>query len=196
MADLDETSEFRAMITAYREAQCPAPIALNVAQPYVTAQRLRVCVRKRPLLPSETKSGEFDVLSCFGQRAVLHQTRRKVDQERVLENHSFSFDDLFDAGCGTRQVYEVAAKPLVSAVFAGGRATCFAYGATGAGKTHTMFGSPTTPPAVKPPRVSISALAISSRLSSSSSRRRSSSRAAGAAAASPLDRTVHVRDLS
>ncbi|CDF34798.1 Kinesin-like [Chondrus crispus] len=43
-------------------------------------------------------------------------------------------------------VYQRTARPLVDALFKGGRATCFAYGQTGAGKTFTMAGdSPENP---------------------------------------------------
>ena len=38
-------------------------------------------------------------------------------------------------------VFEKAIKPLLAQIKLGYNATCFAYGMTGAGKTHTMFGS-------------------------------------------------------
>ena len=142
-ADFDETSEFREMIATYRSTQPPPPTAAAATGDAARSSsgRLRVCVRKRPLLRHEVEEGnEFDVLSCIGKRAVLHQTRRTVDQTRELQNHSFTFDELFDADCDTAEVYARTAKPLVSSVFAGGRATCFAYGQTGSGKTYTMMG--------------------------------------------------------
>lgn len=46
----------------------------------------------------------------------------------------------------TPQVYEASAKMLVESVLQGrGNATCFCYGATGTGKTHTMLGSKQDP---------------------------------------------------
>ena len=62
--------------------------------------RVRVCMRKRPLLPAETLN-DFDVLTCSGRTASLHQTRRKVDLEQVLENHTFAFDACFDEQTST-----------------------------------------------------------------------------------------------
>lgn len=38
-------------------------------------------------------------------------------------------------------ILRYTAQPLLKTVFEGGQATCFAYGQTGAGKTHTMGGS-------------------------------------------------------
>lgn len=85
--------------------------------------------------------GEFDVLTCCGRTAVLHQTRKRVDLEKQLDNHKFEFDELFDDFEGNEAVYQRVAQPLIGAVFKGGRATCFAYGQTGSGKTYTMEGS-------------------------------------------------------
>lgn len=140
-APLDEASAFKAMIDAFRVSA--PPVAPRAPAAPAQSQRLRVAVRKRPLLPFERDAGEFDVITCRGASGacVLHQTRKRVDQERVLENHVFSFDCLFDESSDTRHVYEAATRPLVASVFAGGRATCFAYGPTGSGKTHTMSGS-------------------------------------------------------
>ena len=140
-APLDEASAFKAMIDAFRAAE---PVNKPSPPPdQLQSQRLRVAVRKRPLLAFEREAGEFDVLTCRSAAAecVLHQTRKKVDQERVLENHAFAFDELFDEAAHTRAVYERCARPLVASVFGGGRATCFAYGPTGSGKTYSMSGS-------------------------------------------------------
>jgi hypothetical protein len=135
----DETSEFKEMITLFREKNATDAVAAGAA---ASAERLRVCVRKRPLLPSELQANEFDVITAFGRRAVLHQTRRRVNLERCLENHSFCFDAVFDEAAGTEAVYAATARPLVRGVLTtGGRMTCFAYGQTGSGKTYTMEGS-------------------------------------------------------
>lgn len=54
---------------------------------------------------------------------------------------SFAFNAVFGMETGTREVYSTAVSELVTSVIQGYSATVFAYGMTGAGKTHTMFGN-------------------------------------------------------
>ncbi|KAM4579460.1 uncharacterized protein V3H82_008677 [Fundulus diaphanus] len=60
----------------------------------------------------------------------------------VVLQHTFHFDQVFGERSSNEEVYEKTAYPLVQHMLSGGKATCFAYGQTGAGKTHTMLGSP------------------------------------------------------
>ncbi|CAM9958759.1 unnamed protein product, partial [Laminaria digitata] len=55
--------------------------------------------------------------------------------------NEYSFDAVFPPEAGQSEVYEGTAKPHISELFEGINVTVFAYGATGAGKTHTMMGS-------------------------------------------------------
>ena len=71
---------------------------------------------------------------------LVSHCRQKVDLTKYNEAHNFIFDETFDHKANNQMVYERTAKPLVNFVFGGGKATCFAYGQTGAGKTHTMMG--------------------------------------------------------
>ena len=82
----------------------------------VTADdRLRVTVRKRPLLGPEVEADEFDVLSFGSRAAVLHETRRRVDLQKQLENHTFGFDACFDEATSNEAVSGcVAATPLIT----------------------------------------------------------------------------------
>ncbi|KPP68906.1 hypothetical protein Z043_112377, partial [Scleropages formosus] len=59
--------------------------------------------------------------------------------------HEFYYDEVFSEACTNEDVYLTTARPLIQHIFAGGKATCFAYGQTGAGKTYTMLGSPQRP---------------------------------------------------
>ncbi|KAJ4942511.1 hypothetical protein JOQ06_012377 [Pogonophryne albipinna] len=60
-------------------------------------------------------------------------------------SHMFYFDQVFGEESSNEEVYQRTAYPLVQHMLYGGKATCFAYGQTGAGKTHTMLGSPVRP---------------------------------------------------
>lgn len=57
----------------------------------------------------------------------------------------FGFDNAFDEKASTDQVYRSTAATVIPAVLQGYNCTVFAYGATGAGKTHTMLGDETEP---------------------------------------------------
>ncbi|CAO3578657.1 unnamed protein product [Absidia cylindrospora] len=103
-------------------------------------QKIRVCVRKRPLNKKELGRGEKDISPTVGIRSInVNEPKMKVDLTKYIEQHSFTFDDVFDIDDSNDQIYQRTAQPLVNYVFNGGKATCFAYGQTGSGKTYTML---------------------------------------------------------
>ena len=53
----------------------------------------------------------------------------------------FEFDRVFDQSATQQEVYQDTTAPLLPHVLEGFNASVFAYGATGAGKTHTMVGN-------------------------------------------------------
>ncbi|KAJ2439271.1 hypothetical protein GGF42_008010, partial [Coemansia sp. RSA 2424] len=102
--------------------------------------KIRVCVRKRPLSTRERERGDKDVVLTTGARSLaVLEPKVKVDLTKYIEESRFVFDDVFSEHATNTQVYERTAKPLVEYVFGGGNATCFAYGQTGSGKTYTML---------------------------------------------------------
>lgn len=58
-----------------------------------------------------------------------------------MEEHSFTFDNVFESDQNNEELYEECVKPLVIETFNGVKTTCFAYGQTGSGKTFTMMGT-------------------------------------------------------
>ncbi|KAI7905288.1 P-loop containing nucleoside triphosphate hydrolase protein [Cokeromyces recurvatus] len=103
-------------------------------------QKIRVCVRKRPLNRKELEKGEKDVAPTIGTRSLqINEPKLRLDLTKYTEQHSFTFDDVFDSDCPNDSVYQRTALPLVHYIFKGGKATCFAYGQTGSGKTFTML---------------------------------------------------------
>ena len=110
--------------------------------------RVTVCVRKRPLSRKELACGDGDVVTVHpaDDALIVHELRAKVDLTKYVDTHPFVFDRVFPETASNPIVYQRTARPLVDALFEGGRATCFAYGQTGAGKTFTMAGdSPENP---------------------------------------------------
>lgn len=59
---------------------------------------------------------------------------------RTSEEKSYWFDHAYGEESDTASIYRHTAKPLVEGLLRGFNATVFAYGSTGAGKTHTMVG--------------------------------------------------------
>lgn len=53
---------------------------------------------------------------------------------------SFQFDKVYEESSKNQEIYETSVKPMLDSIFQGFNATIFAYGITGSGKTHTMFG--------------------------------------------------------
>ncbi|RCH84469.1 Kinesin-like protein kif24, partial [Rhizopus stolonifer] len=105
-------------------------------------QRIRVCVRKRPLSKQEIRRLEKDITPVNGVRTVhVNEPKVKVDLTKYIEQHTFTFDDVFDINDTNDYIYQRTAQPLVKYMFRGGKATCFAYGQTGSGKTYTMMDS-------------------------------------------------------
>lgn len=103
--------------------------------------QIRVAVRVRPLPAGE--DGIIEVASsgavairkdaATGGNEFLRSQRGRVE-ERL-------FDKVFDSKSTQQEVYSWSCSSLLSeAVDKGRSATVFVYGATGAGKTHTMFG--------------------------------------------------------
>ena len=58
-----------------------------------------------------------------------------------VRDRQFLFDEVYDERKTNFEVFQNTLAPLIPQVKQGYHVTCFAYGMTGAGKTHTMFGS-------------------------------------------------------
>ncbi|KAH3840405.1 kinesin-related protein 3-like [Dreissena polymorpha] len=112
----------------------------------LNVDRIKVCVRKRPLSKRESRLGEEDMVRAASTTTlIVSEPKQAVDLTAYTLEHEFIFDEVFEESCSNEDVYIRAARPLVSCVFEGGSATCFAYGQTGAGKTHTMIGNREVP---------------------------------------------------
>lgn len=105
-------------------------------------ERIKVCVRKRPLSSKEVQSNHQDILELNPnvQSVAVLEDRVKLDGiSRYIERHEFRFDRVFSVESTNHEIYNDCVQDLVDTVVSGGRATCFAYGQTGSGKTHTML---------------------------------------------------------
>jgi hypothetical protein len=144
-------------IDAWRRREMPAHCpqgrgAAAAAAAAAVPPPITVCLVKRPL--SETESRElgtanergqhqFDAVSVSHPHAFTHAfaygDRGVARLQRAgIRTRSYGpFDHAFSEVDGTDVVYDAAVAGLVGLAVEGGRATCIAYGQTGAGKTYT-----------------------------------------------------------
>nr|XP_012318641.1 kinesin-like protein KIF24 isoform X1 [Aotus nancymaae]XP_012318642.1 kinesin-like protein KIF24 isoform X1 [Aotus nancymaae] len=114
--------------------------------PWTEMEKIRVCVRKRPLGMKEVRRGEINIITVEDKETLLvHEKKEAVDLTQYILQHVFYFDEVFGEACTNRDVYMKTTHPLIQHIFNGGNATCFAYGQTGAGKTYTMIGTHENP---------------------------------------------------
>ena len=99
--------------------------------------RVRVLCRVRPTTAEEQTRGERVVAIQGAQRLRLQNAAEYVGEHEA----SWAFDAAYDTDASQAQVYE-SIQPITQDVLRGFHATVFAYGQTGAGKTHSMFGPP------------------------------------------------------
>lgn len=71
----------------------------------------------------------------------IFEPKLKLDLTQYTEQHSFTFDEVFDHNSSSKTIYQKTTWPLVEYMFEGGKSTCFAFGQTGSGKTYTMLDS-------------------------------------------------------
>ena len=66
----------------------------------------------------------------------LETTSPNTKKKRV-----YQFDNIFDKNADNKQIYEKLIRPKLGGLFEGMSFTVIAYGISGSGKTHTIFGS-------------------------------------------------------
>jgi centromeric protein E len=94
------------------------------------SRSITVGVRFRPMNDREMK-----------MNASVNPWRFSPTQvDNIQMDEQWQFDHVFDEKATTKEVYEKAAKNVVTAALDGFNGTIFAYGQTGSGKTHTMYG--------------------------------------------------------
>ncbi|XP_003226423.1 kinesin-like protein KIF24 isoform X2 [Anolis carolinensis] len=125
---------------------CTRSVSSEKEAPWTETDKIRVCVRKRPLGLREERRGEVNIITVEDKDTLLlHEKKEAVDLTQYILQHAFYFDEVFGEACSNQDVYLKTAHPLVQHIFNGGNATCFAYGQTGAGKTYTMIGTHQNP---------------------------------------------------
>eukprot|EP00127_Corallochytrium_limacisporum_P004776 Clim_evm2s175 gene=Clim_evmTU2s175 len=146
------TAALKAKVDAHRQART---IASNGSGDSQTHVNMVVAVRVRPENDKE-KESHRNIIRTVDKKIVVFDAKGDTVEEedddlpKAIKNRftsakapkdiRYAFDRVFDEESTQQEVFEGTTKPLIDNVLNGYNATVFAYGATGAGKTHTMLG--------------------------------------------------------
>lgn len=123
------------------------------------SSHMKVVIRVRPLNELEN-TANGSVIRVMDQNVLVfdpnedceamnfpgsYKEKRRNILQRRRRDLRFIFDRVFDEKSTTTEVFEHTTKNIIDGVLNGYNCTVFAYGATGAGKTHTMLGNTETP---------------------------------------------------
>ncbi|XP_066433011.1 kinesin-like protein KIF22 isoform X1 [Eleutherodactylus coqui] len=99
--------------------------------------RVRVSVRLRPYMEKDEDK------TCV--RGLDSQSLEIVNWRNQLETMQYQFDAFYGDKATQREIYTGSVYAILPHLLVGQNASVFAYGPTGAGKTHTMLGNPNQP---------------------------------------------------
>jgi len=125
----------------------------------IQSSNIRVAVRVRPLNERETATNSQSVVKVASEKLLVFDPNEDKDNffyhgvkqnnrdftKKAQKDAHFAFDGVFSPEATNQEVFEGTTKAVVDAVLEGFNCSVFAYGATGAGKTHTMLGNPNNP---------------------------------------------------
>jgi hypothetical protein len=137
-----------------------------------TNNSITVAVRIRPLNERElTQSHRIAAETTSSHNVILSKSERfnAVLASQRAETYEYTFDHAFGPSSTSKEIYDTTTKSMISDVLNGTNCTVFAYGATSAGKTHTMLGTPNDPGII--PRAMMDLFNQAAHLTSSSGKR-------------------------
>ncbi|KAE8577768.1 hypothetical protein XENTR_v10023044 [Xenopus tropicalis] len=105
-----------------------------------SSARVRVAVRLRPYMEKEDEKAPA---ACV--RGLDSQSLEIVNWRNQLETMQYQFDAFYGDSATQREIYMGSVCHILPHLLIGQNASVFAYGPTGAGKTHTMLGNPSQP---------------------------------------------------
>lgn len=102
--------------------------------------RVRVAVRLRPYMEKQDEKAEG---ACV--RGLGPQSLEIINWRNSTETLQYQFDVFYGEQTTQQEVFLTSVKPILPHILNGQNASVFAYGPTGAGKTHTMLGTQEQP---------------------------------------------------
>ena len=130
-------------------------VASSIEIPNNILEPFKVYVRIRPFLSKEIlrlKRNNSTSLLTIGnnQNNIIYpdsifSVNKKIlyvnNKKQHKKEKKYIFDNIFIEKNNNKDVFEVAIKPIINNVINGYNSTALAYGVTGTGKTHTIFGN-------------------------------------------------------
>ena len=116
---------------------------------------IRVAIRVRPFNTRELESNQKSIIRVLDDTNLLFDPEDDQDEfffhgakikhrditRRVNKKLTMDFDHVFDTESQNVDVYEGCMQSMIKSLMDGYNCSIFVYGATGAGKTHTMLGN-------------------------------------------------------
>jgi hypothetical protein len=108
--------------------------------------KVLVAVRIRPLSEEEISSGSKSCCKTVANQVLIEKTGEPLQylKSQQATINEYAYDYVFGERSTQSEVYTNTTEPFLRKLINGENVTVFAYGATGAGKTHTMFGNTRT----------------------------------------------------
>ncbi|XP_028741386.1 kinesin-like protein KIF22 [Peromyscus leucopus] len=117
--------------------RCPSKVGASRRPP---PARVRVAVRLRPFMDEATRANEAPCV-----RGIDSCSLEVANWRKYQETLKYQFDAFYGEKSTQQDVYVGSVQPILRHLLEGQNASVLAYGPTGAGKTHTMLGSPEQP---------------------------------------------------
>jgi len=87
-----------------------------------TLPKIRVVVRKRPLNKKEIEKNDPDILRIDNQATmIVQELKTKVDLTKYIDEHSFTFDNVFGEDATNDDIYLTCVQPIIAAAFEGAK---------------------------------------------------------------------------
>ncbi|XP_021491501.1 kinesin-like protein KIF22 [Meriones unguiculatus] len=102
--------------------------------------RVKVAVRLRPFMDEKTETNEPPCV-----RGIDSCSLEVANWRNYQETLKYQFDAFYGEKSTQQDIYLGSVQPILKHLLEGQNASVLAYGPTGAGKTHTMLGSPEQP---------------------------------------------------
>ena len=121
----------------------------NILDPFKVYVRIRPFLSKEILRLKRNNSTSLLTIGSNQKNIICPDSIFSVNKKTLFVNNKkqhkkekkYIFDNIFTEKNNNKDVFDIAIKPIINNVIHGYNSTALAYGVTGTGKTHTIFGN-------------------------------------------------------